>query len=157
MSCKCVDPKSLSDLCAFCQNEYLAYVHCTDYTPQEPGLKEYISNAEDAKEVTFTVESGAVKHDSGKPPLSMVSGVLMRNVAAVRAFGAKKYNRDNWRKGFAYTRSLDSALRHIFDFKEGQDFDKESGLCNIAHAVCCLEHLLNDIENHPENDDRYKK
>jgi hypothetical protein len=26
----------------------------------------------------------------------------------------------------------------------------------VAHAICCLEHLLNDIANHPKNDDRFK-
>jgi len=98
-----------------------------------------------------------VKHDQGKPQLSMISKELLDQVAAVRVFGASKYARDNWRLGFKYSRSLDAALRHIYAFNEGQNTDPESGLSHIAHAVCCLEHLLNDIKNHPENDDRYKE
>ncbi len=98
--------------------------------------------------------SEGVKHDQGKPDLSMISQLLMESVAEVRVFGAKKYSRNNWRKGFKYTRSIAAALRHIMAFNEGQDLDPESGLSHIAHAVCCLEHLLNDIKNHPNNDDR---
>jgi hypothetical protein len=96
----------------------------------------------------------AIKHDQEKIDLSFISLTLMEEVAKVRTFGAKKYSRGNWLKGFKYTRSIAAALRHIMAFNSGQDLDPESGLSHIAHAVCCLEHLLNDIKNHPQNDDR---
>lgn len=102
-------------------------------------------------------EVGGTKHDSGKPQLSLVSHELMVAVARVREFGANKYERDNWRKGFKYTRSIDAALRHIMAFKEGEDYDGESKHTHIAHAICCLEHLLHDFCYRPENDDRYKR
>jgi len=94
------------------------------------------------------------KFDQGKPDLSHISQTLVEEVARVREFGAKKYARNNWRIGFKYTRSIAAALRHLFAYNEGQDLDPESGLLHISHAICCLEHLLNDIKNHPENDDR---
>lgn len=99
-------------------------------------------------------ETGGIKHDSGKPDLSHISLTLMEEVARVREFGAKKYSRGNWLKGFKYTRSIAAALRHIFAFSSGEDLDPESGLSHISHAICCLEHLLNDIKNHKHNDDR---
>ncbi len=99
-------------------------------------------------------EIGGIKHDNGKPDLSHISLLLVEEVARVREFGAKKYSRGNWLKGFKYTRSIAAALRHIFAFSSGENLDPESGLSHIAHAVCCLEHLLNDIKNHPLNDDR---
>ncbi len=97
---------------------------------------------------------GGVKHDNGKPDLSHISLLLVEEVARVREFGAKKYSRGNWLKGFKYTRSIAAALRHIFAFSSGEDLDPESGLSHIAHAVCCLEHLMNDFKNHKYNDDR---
>jgi hypothetical protein len=100
---------------------------------------------------------GGIKHDSGKPPMSMVSADLMRELALVRAFGAQKYSRDNWKNGFKYTRSLDACLRHVFAFLDGEDTDSESGRPHLAHAIACLEHALNDYLHHPENDDRFKK
>lgn len=98
-----------------------------------------------------------VKHDKGKPDLSMISYELMVEVAKVRGFGAIKYARDNWKRGFKYTRSCAAALRHIFAFLNGEDLDNESGLSHIAHAICCLEHLLYDTIHHADNDDRFKK
>lgn len=68
-----------------------------------------------------------------------------------------KSGRDNWKLGFKVTRSLAAALRHIFLFLKGETYDEESGLLHLAHAVCCLEHAIYDMLNHPENDDRYKK
>jgi hypothetical protein len=100
---------------------------------------------------------GGLKFDNDKPDLSFISKDLMEQMAYVRAFGAKKYARDNWRLGFKYNRSIAAALRHIMAFKEGEDLDRESRLPHVAHALCCLEHLLNDFLHHPENDDRYKK
>ena len=98
-----------------------------------------------------------IKHDQGKPPMSMVSHVLMEEVSEVRAFGATKYAADNWKRGFKVTRSISSALRHIFAFLSGQDKDTESGKSHLAHAVCCLEHAMWDMRFHPQNDDRYKE
>lgn len=96
------------------------------------------------------------KHDGDKLDITLVSNLLIEEISRVREFGQKKYSRENWRLGFKYNRSLAAALRHILAFKEGEDLDPESGLSHIAHAVCCLEHLMNDIKNHPNNDDRYK-
>ena len=101
--------------------------------------------------------SGGVKYDQGKPQLSLVSFEFVSAVAEVRAFGAKKYSKNQWKKGFKITRSLDAALRHIFQFASGETNDSESGLCHLAHAACCLEHALYDLKHHPENDDRLEE
>jgi hypothetical protein len=110
-------------------------------------------NAEFSDTKKSTLGQG-IKHDSGKPDLSMVSYELMEAVAKVRMFGMIKYSRDNWKNGFKVTRSCAAALRHIFLFLRGDTLDSESGLPHLAHAVCCLEHALYDMTHHPENDDR---
>lgn len=101
--------------------------------------------------------SGGTKHDQDKPDLSYISYEFLAEVARVRAFGAKKYSRNNWRLGFAVTRSCAAALRHIYQFLSGETLDPESGCSHLAHAVCALEHAIYDMHHHPENDDRYKK
>lgn len=98
--------------------------------------------------------SQGIKHDLGKPDLSLVSRELMEEVAKVRMFGSKKYSRNNWKKGFKLTRSCAAALRHIFAFLSGESTDPESGELHLSHAVCCLEHAIYDYLHHPENDDR---
>jgi hypothetical protein len=102
-------------------------------------------------------EGGGLKYDEGKPDLSYISYEFLKEMALVREFGAKKYERDNWKKGFKITRSLAAALRHIYMFLAGETFDKESGRLHLAHAACCLEHAIYDLHYHPENDDRGTK
>jgi hypothetical protein len=102
------------------------------------------------------MSDGGTKHDSGKPDLSQISLELMEEVAHVRMFGAAKYERGQWRKGFKVTRSCAAALRHIFQFLAGETNDPESGRSHLAHAVCSLEHAIYDMRRHPENDDRDK-
>ena len=96
----------------------------------------------------------AQKLDEGKPDISMVSRELVEGLAYVRMFGAKKYTRNGWKKGFKVSRSLAAALRHIFAFLSGETNDPESGLCHLFHAVASLEHAIYDMKHHPENDDR---
>ena len=96
----------------------------------------------------------AQKHDQGKPDMTMLSREMLEEVARVRMFGAQKYTRDGWKKGFKITRSLAAALRHIFAFLSGEDLDPESGISHLAHAICSLEHAIYDMKHHPENDDR---
>lgn len=100
------------------------------------------------------MSDSAIKYDDGKPDLSLVSRELVEAVAYVRMFGSKKYERDNWKKGFKVTRSCAAALRHIFAFLSGETRDPESTLPHLSHAICCLEHALYDMVHHPENDDR---
>jgi hypothetical protein len=98
--------------------------------------------------------SGGTKQDKGKPDFTYVSYELLEEIAKVRAFGANKYSRDNWKQGFKVTRSLAAALRHIFTFLAGETNDPESGLSHLAHAVCSLEHAIYDMKKRPMNDDR---
>jgi hypothetical protein len=94
------------------------------------------------------------KHDQDKPDLSMISWELVSLLGHVRAFGSKKYSRDNWKKGFKVTRSCAAALRHIFLFLSGETNDSESGLSHLGHAVAALEHAIYDMQHHSHNDDR---
>lgn len=98
--------------------------------------------------------SGGTKHDQNKPDLSMISYEFLEEVARVRMFGATKYARDNWKRGFKVTRSCAAALRHIYQFLAGETLDPESGCLHLAHAACCLEHAIYDLKHRPENDDR---
>ncbi len=101
-------------------------------------------------------DTAATKHDAGKPPLSIIPMSALELEARVFDFGAKKYSRNNFRKGFCHTRLIDAALRHIYAFNEGQDNDVESSLSHLGHARCCLAMLIEGIANGNGTDDRYK-
>lgn len=96
------------------------------------------------------------KYDEGKPPLGMIPYEALIEEARVMAYGAQKYDRDNWRAGIAWSRLIDASLRHITAFNSGENTDRETGLSHLAHARCCLGFLLNYITTHPELDDRYE-
>ena len=97
----------------------------------------------------------AVKFDQDKLPLHLLSTEAMNQTAAVLAFGAQKYAEHNWRNGFAWSRPLSAAMRHITAFNDGEDTDPESGLSHLAHAACCIMFLLEFEKTHPHLDDRY--
>jgi hypothetical protein len=98
----------------------------------------------------------ALKFDQDKLPLHLLSTEAMNQTAAVLKFGAQKYAEHNWRAGFAWSRPLAAAMRHITAFNAGEDKDPESGLSHLAHAACCIMFLLEFEKTHKELDDRYK-
>ena len=99
----------------------------------------------------------AVKHDAFKPPLGLIPKSALCEEAAVLGFGAEKYDAHNWRKGMPWSRLISAAMRHLVDFNDGQDFDKESGLHALAHVRACCGFLIEYMVTHPELDDRFKK
>lgn len=100
--------------------------------------------------------TGAVKHDQGKAPMSLLSREALEQIALVMEFGRQKYAAHNWRQGFTWSRPLSAALRHLMAFNDGEDKDPESGLSHLAHAACCIMFLLEFEKTHPELDDRWK-
>jgi hypothetical protein len=97
-----------------------------------------------------------IKNDAGKPPLSLLDRHALEQIAQVLAFGAEKYNPDNWRGGIRHRRLIDAALRHLLAIADGEDIDPESGLLHAAHLGCCTMFLLWMQANRPDLDDRYK-
>ena len=100
---------------------------------------------------------GGVKHDNGKPPLSLIPRAALMLEAQVLAFGADKYGKFNFTKGFQQSRLLDAAMRHITAYAWGEDNATESGLSHLGHARACLAMLIQNIEDGVSTDDRYKK
>lgn len=101
-------------------------------------------------------EAKALKFDTDKLPLNLLSTEAMNQTAAVLKFGAQKYAEHNWRAGFVWSRPLAAAMRHLTAFNDGEDTDPESGLSHLAHAACCIMFLLEFEKTHPHLDDRYK-
>lgn len=109
------------------------------------------------KEMEAKQEAGGTKHDDGKVSLSLVPRAALEAEARVYGFGAKKYGRDNYKKGFKYTRLIDAALRHIAAALDGEDNDPESGESHLAHARCCIGMLMEITRLGTVTDDRFKK
>ncbi len=79
------------------------------------------------------------KYDDGKLQWSLVPWEALEEVVEVLMFGAKKYERDNWKYvDDANRRYNDAALRHLIAANTGEALDPESGKHHKAHAICCL-------------------
>jgi hypothetical protein len=93
-----------------------------------------------------------------KPPIHLIPTEVLRSVATVLGFGAKKYAEHNWRDDLnvtAQSRTYSSIQRHLFAWLEGQDIDPDSGLHHIDHAITQAIILKMSILYAPEMDDRY--
>lgn len=105
----------------------------------------------------MNTQTTGLKFDQGKAPMSLLDRPFLEGVARVLAFGAKKYDREQWRGGFNWTRLTDAALRHLLQFIDGEDLDSESGESHIFHAGCCLMFLARMIQDRPDLDDRWTR
>ena len=56
-------------------------------------------------------------------------------MAKVYGYGAEKYAPNNFRKGYNWSLSYNSLLRHVMLSEEGEDIDPESGLLHLAQAA----------------------
>lgn len=108
------------------------------------------------------------RFNRGKNRVELVPHEAIKGIAEVLTYGAEKYttyNEDgsikqdganNWRNGLDWMGVLASALRHLEEFRSGNDFDEESGLLHVNHALTNLAFLSENYKIHPELDNRIK-
>ncbi len=102
------------------------------------------------------MQEQGIKHDGEKLPLQLLDPLALEGVAAVLAFGARKYAAENWRGGISYKRLLGAILRHTFAIIRGEDNDPESGLPHVDHLGCTVMFLSWHMKVRPDLDDRWK-
>lgn len=95
-----------------------------------------------------------IKHDQGKPDLSLIPSDVLWEVAEVLTHGAAVYGKYNWTKGFDYTRLQAAVLRHINQWARGIEKDVDSGKSHLTHALCGLMMLRAMEIRGLGNDDR---
>lgn len=88
--------------------------------------------------------------DANVVALDCLSWDAIRRLGITMAEGAKKYSKDNWRKGFSWRDCWNHAARHLFLWLAGDT--KED---HLAHAMANLMFLMEFEQTHPELDDRY--
>ena len=90
-----------------------------------------------------------------KPSMHLIPGTALMMLAKVMALGASKYGAYNWRdQPVAATVYLSAALRHIYQWLDGEDIDPESGAPHLAHAMADMAILLDAFANNTLIDDR---
>lgn len=96
------------------------------------------------------------KYDEEKIRTDLVPTDVVEELTKVLTLGAKKYSDRNWEKGMRWGRPYAAALRHLFAWWRGEDYDPETGLSHLAHALCCVTFLLAYSLRKIGEDDRNK-
>ena len=113
-------------------------------TPNHPDVS-YWDNGEVA-----ISNNGFIKHDKGKPMISLIEPKFIEGLAEVMPQGASKYGRDNWQECKEPHRYLDALLRHTLKYWNGEKVDSESGkshLYHIAFNAMALDYLDNKLKD----------
>ncbi len=87
--------------------------------------------------------------------LGFVDPNALLDVARVAGFGAGKYAKFNFTKGYDWSLSYNALLRHIMAFLAGEDLDDESHLPHLAHAAWHCLALLTFWRFKRGTDDRF--
>lgn len=88
-----------------------------------------------AGEVRVTDPSTGGQKGSKPEEFACIPPWPLCEVARVYGFGMKKYDRNNWRRGYAWSLSTSAMNRHLWKFMSGESIDPESGFHHLAHVV----------------------
>ena len=108
-------------------------------------------------EIPNISETGSLRYNKGKSQIHQVPYEAIEGIAKVMEYGEKKYGKYNWTKGNNLSVPFDSAMRHLWAFWNGENFDKESGENHLYHALANIAMIIYYHKNYPEMDDRYNK
>ena len=118
-----------------------------------PGLKPHVEEALKGGEVRVTSSSGGQK---GMKParFDLLPWDALWTVAELYAKGAEKYEDRNWERGYDWSLSFASLIRHATQFWRGEDNDEETGLPHLASVVFHALALMRFMREHDEFDNR---
>lgn len=115
-------------------------------TYTNPELRPAIAN-KDAQHADYTE----------KRPYDLMAASMLKLASVVLGYGAKKYDKHNWRKGMPWSDVYRALIEHLNAWWEGEDYDPESELPHLGHAACCLMFLCEYwlLTRYARFDDRY--
>lgn len=84
-----------------------------------------------------------MKYDSDKNRWDLLPLETVNEMVSVLTFGLSKYKKDNWKTLENFEDRYYSALmRHLYAWKSGENYDKESGFLHLSHAFTNVMFLL---------------
>lgn len=102
--------------------------------------------------VTDPVTGGS----KGQKPaqFNLIPAGPLTELAEHYAKGAEKYSPGNWRRGYAWSLNFDAAMRHLWEFWNGEGLDPETQSKHVIAAAWHCFTLAQFMDTHPEKDDR---
>ena len=90
-------------------------------------------------------KDGGMKNDEGKLDWWLFPFDAFEGVVKILMYGAKKYEEENW-KNVKNRRNFAALIRHLIKWKCGEEFDPESGLHHLDHALCDLMFIVYNLK-----------
>jgi len=87
------------------------------------------------KQLYDRYENGGIKETINKRDYTLLPFSVIDDIVDIMAYGANKYNRDNW-KLVPREEYIKASLRHITAILKNEEFDVESGFHHLSHAAC---------------------
>lgn len=109
-----------------------------------------------ARAAKATDKGAFVKYDDDKPMFDLIPPEVELEVAKAFTYGARKYLPGNYRKGTRWGRYVAAVRRHLNAWQMGEDFDPDSKLHHLAHAIASLMMLFVLVLTGAGEDDRTK-
>lgn len=106
---------------------------------------------------SVTGRGNGLRFNEGKLRYDLVNPKAFEDFVKILTIGANKYSARNWENGLSWTSVIASLERHIAAFKNGEDYDDETGELHIAHAACNVHFLNTFYHTFPQGDDRPKR
>ncbi len=75
------------------------------------------------------------KYDKGKLRWTLMPWDVLEEIVKVYEHGARKYERDNWKKMEDPNRYTDALIRHLAEYLKGNQIDEESGDDKLYHLA----------------------
>ncbi len=138
-----------------------AHRFCSDYNDSlRRGILQRVNDLTKSSSVAAGEKPSNPKDAVGvkKPPMSCVPLPVLMEVGVAMLEGARKYGRHNYRE--AHVRAsvyFDAAMRHLFQWYEGEDIDPDSALSHITKAISSLVVLRDGMIQDKWVDDRPPK
>ena len=81
----------------------------------------------------------------------------LRQLAEHYGRGAEKYDDNQYRKGYEFSKSYAAMQRHLNQWWGGENNDEELGSSHLVAAAWHCLTLLTFMDEHPEFDDRFTR
>lgn len=94
------------------------------------------------------------RDNKNKLRYDLVPPFAHEQLAKILTHGAKIYGERDWENGLNWSEVIASMERHLNAFKNGEDYDSESGLLHISHVLSNAAFLTEYYRTYPQGDDR---
>lgn len=116
-----------------------------------PGIRSSILRAGSK---TIQMKGEGKRFNEGKTRYDLIPQFAQEQYAKVLTKGAEKYADRNWESGMDWSKVISSLERHLAAVKNGEDYDRETGLLHSAHIMCNAAFLTEYYRIYPQGDDR---